>query len=105
MYWYAASYRLPLAQLTAALTVVIQSRNPTTKRIQHLAVNACLAPLISVDGKHIITVEGVFDFITLQDQANYHSQLSAIRRTLTLSRSACGSLAALSAVSAHPVSS
>jgi xanthine dehydrogenase iron-sulfur cluster and FAD-binding subunit A len=26
---------------------------------RHLAVNACLAPIVSVDGKHVITVEGV----------------------------------------------
>ncbi|KAL8290642.1 hypothetical protein RQP46_002900 [Phenoliferia psychrophenolica] len=42
-----------------ACTVVIQSRHPTTKQMQHLAVNACLAPLVSVDGKHVITVEGL----------------------------------------------
>nr|GAT58891.1 xanthine dehydrogenase/oxidase [Mycena chlorophos] len=42
-----------------ACTVVIQSRHPTTREIQHLAVNACLAPIVSVDGKHVITVEGV----------------------------------------------
>ena len=42
-----------------ACTVVIQSKHPLTKRIQHIAVNACLAPIISVDGKHVITVEGL----------------------------------------------
>ncbi|KAJ7433709.1 xanthine dehydrogenase [Mycena galericulata] len=42
-----------------ACTVVIQSRDPSTQQIQHLAVNACLAPIVSVDGKHVITVEGV----------------------------------------------
>ncbi|KAJ6542822.1 Molybdopterin-binding domain of aldehyde dehydrogenase-domain-containing protein [Mycena capillaripes] len=42
-----------------ACTVVIQSRDPGTQQIQHLAVNACLAPIVSVDGKHVITVEGV----------------------------------------------
>ncbi|KAJ7896095.1 Molybdopterin-binding domain of aldehyde dehydrogenase-domain-containing protein [Mycena olivaceomarginata] len=41
-----------------ACTVVIQSRDPANQ-IQHLAINACLAPIVSVDGKHIITVEGV----------------------------------------------
>ncbi|KAI9681331.1 MAG: hypothetical protein M1817_002614 [Caeruleum heppii] len=33
--------------------------NPTTQQIYHASVNACLAPLISVDGKHVITVEGI----------------------------------------------
>ncbi|KAJ6562840.1 Molybdopterin-binding domain of aldehyde dehydrogenase-domain-containing protein [Mycena vulgaris] len=42
-----------------ACTVVIQSRDPLTQQIQHLAINACLAPIVSVDGKHVITVEGV----------------------------------------------
>ncbi|KAJ6516474.1 Molybdopterin-binding domain of aldehyde dehydrogenase-domain-containing protein [Mycena sanguinolenta] len=42
-----------------ACTVVVQSRSPLTQQIQHLAVNACLAPIISVDGKHVITIEGV----------------------------------------------
>lgn len=28
-------------------------------RCRHLAVNACLAPLVSVDGKHVITVEAL----------------------------------------------
>jgi xanthine dehydrogenase/oxidase len=33
--------------------------NPTTKEIYHASVNACLAPLVSLDGKHVITVEGI----------------------------------------------
>lgn len=33
--------------------------NPTTKKIYHASVNACLAPLVSVDGKHVITIEGI----------------------------------------------
>ncbi|KKZ68000.1 xanthine dehydrogenase [[Emmonsia] crescens] len=44
-----------------ACTVVISQLNPTTKQIYHASVNACLAPLISVDGKHVITVEGIGD--------------------------------------------
>jgi xanthine dehydrogenase/oxidase len=31
----------------------------THRAARHLAVNACLAPIVSVDGKHVITVEGV----------------------------------------------
>ncbi|GES61739.1 xanthine dehydrogenase [Aspergillus terreus] len=42
-----------------ACTVVVSHINPTTKKIYHASVNACLAPLISVDGKHVITVEGI----------------------------------------------
>ncbi|KAG5351494.1 hypothetical protein C0989_006229 [Termitomyces sp. Mn162] len=44
-----------------ACTVVLQSKHPRTGILQHLAINACLAPLVSVDGKHIITVEGLGD--------------------------------------------
>ena len=42
-----------------ACTVVISQMNPTTGKIYHASVNACLAPLVSVDGKHVITVEGI----------------------------------------------
>uniref|UniRef100_A0A0A9DHN8 [2Fe-2S]-binding domain-containing protein n=1 Tax=Arundo donax TaxID=35708 RepID=A0A0A9DHN8_ARUDO len=33
----------------------------TTKKSLHFAINACLAPLYSVEGMHIITVEGIGD--------------------------------------------
>lgn len=39
--------------------MVVSQYNPTTKKIYHASVNACLAPLVSVDGKHVITVEGI----------------------------------------------
>ena len=42
-----------------ACTVVISQLNPTTGKIYHASVNACLAPLASVDGKHVVTVEGI----------------------------------------------
>ncbi|CAK7219419.1 hypothetical protein SBRCBS47491_003837 [Sporothrix bragantina] len=42
-----------------ACTVVISQYNPTTRSIYHASVNACLAPLASVDGKHVITIEGI----------------------------------------------
>jgi xanthine dehydrogenase/oxidase len=42
-----------------ACTVVVSQYNPTTKKVFHASVNACLAPLVSVDGKHVITVEGI----------------------------------------------
>lgn len=38
---------------------VVSQFNPTTKKLYHASVNACLAPLVSVDGKHVITVEGI----------------------------------------------
>ncbi|KAH8697667.1 putative xanthine dehydrogenase HxA [Talaromyces proteolyticus] len=44
-----------------ACTVVVSQINPTTKKLYHASVNACLAPVISVDGKHVITVEGIGD--------------------------------------------
>lgn len=40
---------------------VVSHINPTTKQLYHASVNACLAPLVSVDGKHVITVEGIGD--------------------------------------------
>lgn len=40
---------------------VVSHLNPTTKKIYHASVNACIAPLVSVDGKHVITVEGIGD--------------------------------------------
>ena len=42
-----------------ACTVVVSQLNPTTKKVYHASVNSCLAPLVSVDGKHVITVEGI----------------------------------------------
>ena len=42
-----------------ACTVVVSQLNPTTRKIYHASVNACLAPLVMVDGKHVITVEGI----------------------------------------------
>ncbi|KAG9203659.1 hypothetical protein G6514_002677 [Epicoccum nigrum] len=44
-----------------ACTVVLQVGNHRngTKRVQYLAVNACLFPLVGIDGKHVITVEGI----------------------------------------------
>lgn len=38
---------------------MVSQYNPTTKQVYHASVNACLAPLVSVDGKHVITVEGI----------------------------------------------
>lgn len=42
-----------------ACTVVVSQLNPTTKKIYHASVNACLSPLVSLDGKAIVTVEGI----------------------------------------------
>lgn len=40
-----------------ACTVVLQTVEG--KRLKHVAVNACLFPLVGVDGKSLITVEGL----------------------------------------------
>ncbi|KAG4440065.1 hypothetical protein IFR05_004458 [Cadophora sp. M221] len=45
-----------------ACTVVLQVLDSTAEqkgRVKHLAVNACLFPLVGVVGKHVITVEGI----------------------------------------------
>ncbi|KAF1996296.1 hypothetical protein P154DRAFT_498902 [Amniculicola lignicola CBS 123094] len=44
-----------------ACTVVLQVPDTQSdkRRIKHLAVNACLFPLVGIDGKHVITVEGI----------------------------------------------
>ncbi|KAG9188127.1 xanthine dehydrogenase/oxidase [Alternaria panax] len=44
-----------------ACTVVLQVPDwqSEKKRIKHLSVNACLYPLVGIDGKHVITVEGI----------------------------------------------
>jgi xanthine dehydrogenase/oxidase len=44
-----------------ACTVVLQvpHSHTDTRRIKHLAVNACLFPLVGIDGKHVVTVEGI----------------------------------------------
>ncbi|KAF2847600.1 hypothetical protein T440DRAFT_501003 [Plenodomus tracheiphilus IPT5] len=44
-----------------ACTVVLQVPDflSEKRRIKHLSVNACLFPLVGVDGKHIITTEGL----------------------------------------------
>jgi xanthine dehydrogenase/oxidase len=64
-----------------ACTVVISQLNPTTGKIYHASVNACLAPLASVDGKHIITVEGI---------GNAKSPHPAQQRIAMASGSQCG---------------
>ncbi|KAF8112241.1 hypothetical protein N665_0065s0026 [Sinapis alba] len=42
-----------------ACTVMVSSYDRTSKTCMHYAVNACLAPLYSVEGMHVITIEGV----------------------------------------------
>ncbi|KAF9930855.1 hypothetical protein BGZ67_005595 [Mortierella alpina] len=44
-----------------ACTVMVSSYDKATQHIRHLNVNACLTPLCSVDGKHVITIEGLGD--------------------------------------------
>ncbi|RIB14481.1 molybdopterin binding aldehyde oxidase/xanthine dehydrogenase [Gigaspora rosea] len=42
-----------------ACTIMISSYDKTLDKISHISANACLIPLCSVDGKHIITIEGI----------------------------------------------
>ncbi|XP_051208920.1 xanthine dehydrogenase [Lolium perenne] len=44
-----------------ACTVMVSCYDQPTKKSQHFAINACLAPLYSLEGMHIITVEGIGD--------------------------------------------
>lgn len=44
-----------------ACTVMVSDYDHHTKRSVHYAINACLAPLYSVEGMHVITVEGLGD--------------------------------------------
>ncbi|CAG8727867.1 20234_t:CDS:10, partial [Dentiscutata erythropus] len=42
-----------------ACTIMISSYDKISDKISHISANACLTPLCSVDGKHIITIEGI----------------------------------------------
>ncbi|KAG5459617.1 MAG: hypothetical protein BJ554DRAFT_8435 [Olpidium bornovanus] len=42
-----------------ACTVLVSFYDEEARRVKHTSVNACLAPLCSLDGKHVITVEGI----------------------------------------------
>ena len=42
-----------------ACTVMVSSYNREEDAVTHMAVNACLAPLCSVDGMAVTTVEGI----------------------------------------------
>ncbi|KAK7885364.1 hypothetical protein LTR67_010542 [Exophiala xenobiotica] len=64
-----------------ACTVVVSQLNPTTGKIYHASVNACLAPLVSVDGKHVVTIEGI---------GNTKSPHPAQQRIAMASGSQCG---------------
>ncbi|KAL8241435.1 hypothetical protein R6Q59_014789 [Mikania micrantha] len=42
-----------------ACTVMVSYFDQNSKKCVHQAINACLAPLYSVEGMHVITVEGL----------------------------------------------
>ncbi|XP_060084653.1 xanthine dehydrogenase/oxidase-like [Ylistrum balloti] len=42
-----------------ACTVMISKYNPSTNQVKHLSVNACLAPICSLHGLAVTTVEGI----------------------------------------------
>ncbi|XP_020540685.1 xanthine dehydrogenase 1 isoform X2 [Jatropha curcas] len=65
-----------------ACTVMVSHYNKRLKKCVHYALNACLAPLYSVEGMHVITVEGV---------GNCRSGLHPIQESLACSHgSQCG---------------
>ncbi|XP_062098916.1 xanthine dehydrogenase 1-like [Humulus lupulus] len=65
-----------------ACTVMVSYYNEKLKKCLHYAVNACLAPLYSVEGMHVITVEGV---------GNHKSGLHPIQESVARSHgSQCG---------------
>ncbi|GAB5373512.1 hypothetical protein AAMO2058_001758500, partial [Amorphochlora amoebiformis] len=42
-----------------ACTVTVSTFDKKSNEVQHRSVNACLAPVCSVDGQHVITIEGI----------------------------------------------
>ncbi|XP_052183749.1 xanthine dehydrogenase 1-like isoform X2 [Diospyros lotus] len=65
-----------------ACTVMVSFFDQNLKKCAHYAINACLAPLYSVEGSHIITVEGV---------GNHRHGLHPVQETLAQSHgSQCG---------------
>ncbi|KAJ2784356.1 hypothetical protein H4R18_001160 [Coemansia javaensis] len=42
-----------------ACTVMVSRYDVEQQRVEHASVNACLYPLYAVDGKHVVTVEGL----------------------------------------------
>ncbi|KAH7665527.1 xanthine dehydrogenase/oxidase protein [Dioscorea alata] len=65
-----------------ACTVMVSSYDQHLKRTTHYSINACLAPLYSVEGMHVITVEGI---------GNRHLGLHPVQETLANAHgSQCG---------------
>ena len=42
-----------------ACTVMVSQTDPVTLKVEHRSLNACLAPLCSLDSAHVLTVEGI----------------------------------------------
>ncbi|XP_021638354.2 xanthine dehydrogenase 1 isoform X2 [Hevea brasiliensis] len=65
-----------------ACTVMVSHYDKSLKKCVHYAVNACLAPVYSVEGMHVITVEGV---------GNHKNGLHPLQESLARSHgSQCG---------------
>jgi len=67
----------------ACTVLVSRCIDRESNEIEHRTINACLAPVCSVDGCHVITVEGVGSV----DKSNLHSTQI---RLAELSASQCG---------------
>ncbi|XP_059665245.1 xanthine dehydrogenase 1-like isoform X2 [Cornus florida] len=65
-----------------ACTVMISYYDQNLKKCWHYAINACLAPLYSVEGMHVITIEGI---------GNRRNGLHPVQESLAISHgSQCG---------------
>lgn len=42
-----------------ACTVMVSAWDPAARKPRHMAINACLAPLASMDGCAVTTIEGM----------------------------------------------
>jgi aerobic-type carbon monoxide dehydrogenase small subunit (CoxS/CutS family) len=73
-----------------ACTVMVSSIDRTaatggsgTPVVQHRAINACLAPLCSVDGAHVVTVEGIGQPIPTESSHDTHAPAADSKQQTT----------------------
>ena len=64
-----------------ACTVMVSSYDRATNDVTHVSVNACLAPLCSVDGMAVTTVEGIGSTRTILHPCQVGRALVEINQT------------------------